>query len=99
MTSGVSTTVSFEDHFGLKVPDIACSTEQSTRIAALDSGDGARLGELVEQMRRAVVHATEATDLAAKSRLWEAYRTARTDALAMVAPPAERRTTRRLRSV
>ena len=99
MSSGVSTTVSFEDHFGITAPGVPSSTEQATRIAALNSGDGARLGELVEQMRRSVVGATEATDLAAKSQLWEAYRMARTEALRMVAPLGESRTIRRLRSV
>jgi hypothetical protein len=99
MSSAVSTTVSFEDHLGLTVPDVASSTDQSTRIADLNSGDRSRLGELVDQMRRSVVGATEVTDLAAKSQLWDNYRTARTEALAMVAPPAESLTTSRLRSV
>jgi hypothetical protein len=99
MSSSASTTVSFEDHFGLTVPGVAGSSEQSTRIADLNSADRSRLGELVDQMRRSVVGATEVTDLEAKSQLWETYRTTRTEALAMVARPAESLTTRRLRSV
>jgi len=95
MSNRVSTTISFEEHFGPKVPDVAVSPEQLTMVPR-SSGEGSRLGELVEQMRRSVVSATESTDRAAKSQLWDEYRMARTEALAMLAPPLENR---RLRSV
>lgn len=95
MSNGVSTTISFEEHFGPKVPDVAVSPEQLAMVP-LGSGEGARLGELVEQMRRSVVNATESPDRAAKSQLWDEYRMARTEALAILAAPVENR---RLRSV
>jgi hypothetical protein len=52
------------------------------------------LRDLVEQMRRCVVTATTTSDLSAKVELWESYRTARAEALGILAS-----STPRLRSV
>jgi hypothetical protein len=87
MTS--STTVRFEDHFGPVVPEAARAKDPSTPATPLSRTDRTRLGELVEQMRLSVVHATEVTDRAAKAQLWDAYRTARNEALAMLACAAD----------
>ena len=83
MTS--STTVTFEDHLGPVVPEVARAQDPSTTPAPLNGRDRTRLGELVEQMRLSVVQATEVTDRTAKAQLWDAYRTARNEALAMLA--------------
>jgi hypothetical protein len=80
-----STTVRFEDHFGPVVPEVAGAHDPSAPPTSLSARDRARLGQLVEQMRLSVVHATEVTSRTAKAQLWDAYRAARHEALAMLA--------------
>jgi hypothetical protein len=88
--SMASSTVRFEDHFGpMVVHQVARSQDPSTPTTVLSRRDRSRLGQLVEQMRQSVVHATEVTDRTEKARLWEAYRTARSEALAMLASPVD----------
>ena len=73
----------------------------STPTTPLSTHDGSRLRELVERMHQSVVNATEVTDRAAKTQLWDAYRTARAEALAMLVPCDGRNTfphARQLRS-
>lgn len=86
MSIATSTTIRFEDHFGPVAPEVARSHEPSTPTPRLSRRDSSRLGELVELMHQSVVNATEVTDRAAKTQLWDAYRTARAEALAMLFP-------------
>ena len=50
-------------------------------------------------MRVSVVEATMATDLSTKVELWESYRRARAEALAMLGSASDTPGTRRLRSI
>jgi hypothetical protein len=92
----MSAMVRIEDHFGPVGPDV---TAPSAPVVAHEATHSNRLRELADQMRRCVVRATTATDLATKMGLWESYRTARAEALAMVATVPETPDPPRLRSV
>jgi hypothetical protein len=97
MSSAMSHTVRFEDHFGPKVPGSTPSGDHAPRAALLSAGKGARLRALVVRMRRSVVQATEATELAVKIEWWETYREARTEAIAMLEARTDTSTTPPLR--
>ncbi len=87
MSGTLSATVRFEDHFGPVVPG-AVAPEPTTGVQ-----------DLVATMRRSVVGAIEATDVATKVELWEAYRAARAQALALVAAVSTTTDNRHLHSV
>jgi hypothetical protein len=84
MSKTMTSAVASGDHFSHLTPKAGGLPERSTPVS-LGKHDGARLHELVEQMRQSVVTATLATDIAAKIKLWELYRMARTEAIAMIA--------------
>jgi hypothetical protein len=65
--------------------DAATTTtgERSSPTAWHGGRDKTQLRVLVEQMRQAVIRATLASDLATKVESWEAYRSARAEALAL----------------
>ena len=92
MSRTMSAAVRVEDHVGPLSPDVPAPV-------AHDATHSTRLRELADQMRRCVVGATTTSDLATKVRLWESYRTARAEALAMVARGTETPNPPRLRSV
>jgi hypothetical protein len=91
MSKTMTSAIASEDHFSHLPPTAGGQPERLTPVS-LGSHDGARLHELVQQMRQSVVTATLATDVAAKIKLWELYRTARTEAIAMVASADKLRT-------
>jgi hypothetical protein len=99
MSGTMSAAVRFEDHFGPVVPPVATSTEATTPSTTQAGEHALRLGVLVEQMRASVAGATEARDIVAKVALWEAYRSARAEAIALVASTSEDPSTRRLHSI
>jgi hypothetical protein len=65
------------------MPSTATAGERSSAPAWHGGRDKTQLRALVEQMRQAVVRATLASDLATKVESWEAYRSARAEALAL----------------
>jgi hypothetical protein len=99
MSRSMSAAVRFEDHFGPVVPPVAPSTEATTPPTTRSGDHAPRLRILVEQMRASVAGATEARDIVAKVALWEAYRRARTEAIALVASTSDDVSTRRLHSI
>jgi hypothetical protein len=56
----------------------------STTTTAIGRDHRERLQQLTARIRRAVVNATLARDLAAKAECWDEYRAARTEALAVL---------------
>lgn len=84
MSEALSASVRFEDHFGPIVPD---DVDPSTRRSSPHRQDVERRRDLVEHMRRCVVKATMAKDHATKVELWNSYRAARTEAVALAACP------------
>jgi hypothetical protein len=96
MSRTMSAVVRFEDHIGPIGPDV---TAPSAPVGADETTPSNRLRELADDMRRCVVGATTATDLATKVGLWESYRTARAEALAMVVTVPEAPDPPRLRTV
>ncbi|MGA2522310.1 MAG: hypothetical protein ABSG81_16000 [Acidimicrobiales bacterium] len=56
-----------------------------TTITPVSRTDRVRLRQLAERVRRAVLDATLARDLATKVACWDEYRAARTEAVAMLA--------------
>ncbi len=96
MSRTLSAAVRFEDHIVPVAPDVPAP---SVPMVAPETTHSNRLRELADQMRRYVVGATTATDLATKVGLWESYRTARAEALGMVATVPETASPPRLRSV
>ncbi len=69
------------------------------RLGPVTPGDRTRLRQLVEHMRLSVVEATMARDLSEKIELWESYRQARAEAIALLGSTSDAPSTRRLRSV
>jgi hypothetical protein len=98
MSGTLSAAVRFEDHFGPVVPG-AVSPKPSVSPAGDSSAPTTGVQDLVATMRLSVVQATEATDVAAKVELWEAYRAARAEALALLTPVATTTDSRHLYSV
>jgi hypothetical protein len=96
MSRTMTAAVSLEDHIGPDGPDV---TAPSAPMVAHETPHSNRLRELADQMRRCVVAATATTDVATKVGLWESYRTARAEALAMVVTVPETPDPTRLRSV
>jgi hypothetical protein len=96
MSGTLSAAVRFEDHFGPVLPAVTTSLAPAAAPRATRP-DG--LAELAERMRHCVLGAITATSVAAKVELWESYRTARAEALAMVAAVPEDDDTPRLRTV
>ena len=94
MSGSMSAALRFEDHFGPIVPAAAPNPANSTSPPARGHEHTVALRDLVERMRRCVVTATTTSDLSAKVELWESYRTARSEALVILAS-----STPRLRSV
>jgi len=111
MSGSMSAAVRFEDHSIPLAPGAPRSPERSTQpqvsahpgpcssTAPLRPRDKARLDALVGLMRRSVIEATLAVDLAAKVELWESYRTARSEAIALIGSASDAPGTHRLRSV
>jgi hypothetical protein len=100
----MSAALRFEDHLGPIVPATAPNPDNSTSPPAHGHEHTAALRDLVEQMRRCVVTATTTPDVASKVDLWESYRTARAEALGILASTSGpsttgTSTTPRLRSV
>jgi hypothetical protein len=101
MSETLSAAVRLEDRFGATAPGAPTSPEQTTRAGPsiptksstrgtpLGPSEGARLRELVEQIRLSVVEATMVRDLPRKVELWESYRLARAEALALLSSAAE----------
>jgi len=83
MSGTLSAAVRFEDHFGPMVGEAAPPHEGSAHQPSPSRADAARLRELVEQMHRSVVMATMTSDHVSKVELWEAYRSARSEAIAL----------------
>ena len=83
--SGSMSALRFEDHFGPVVPEVAPSPANSTSAPSRAYRHTAALRALAAQMRHCVVTATATPDPAAKAELWESYRSARAQALAMLA--------------
>jgi hypothetical protein len=73
--------------------------EPFSATPSLGPKDRARLDELVGHMHRSVVEATLAGDLAAKVELWESYRQARAQAIALLGSASGARRDHGLRSV
>jgi hypothetical protein len=86
----MSAALRFEDHVGPIVPELTPNPANSTSASAPGHPHGVALRDLVEQMRRCVVTATTTSDLSAKVELWESYRTARSEALGILASSAPR---------
>ena len=99
MSRSMSAAVRFEDHFGPVVPPVATSTEATTQSTTRVGDHAARLHALVEQMRASVAAATVARDNVAKVACWEAYRSARVEAIALVAAASDSPSARRLHSL
>ena len=105
MSGTMSAAMRFEDHLGPVAPGAPGGPEQptpkapSTATMLPGQADRAMIGDLVERMRVSVVEATLATDLSTKVELWESYRRARAEALAMLRPASDTPGTRRLRSI
>ena len=102
MSIATSVTTRFDNRSARVAPEVAGSDAPSTPTPPLSRRDSRRLRELVEQMHQSVVRATEVTDRATKTQLWDAYRSARAEALAMLVPCDGREispNTRPLRSV
>ena len=88
MSETTTSGVACADPFSHLAPKARNLPERSTP-ESLRLHDGARLHELVDQMRQSVVKATLETDVAAKIKLWGAYRMARTEAMAMIASASD----------
>jgi hypothetical protein len=89
MSGSMSATVRFEDHFGPIVP-VGTEAPEGSVSAATPSGAYAEtMRALVEQMRVSVAAATKACDVASKVELWEAYRRARAEAMALLASASD----------
>jgi hypothetical protein len=99
MSEAMSSAVRFEDHFGPIEPEAPGESGYSTPIAPLPADPTDRLRHLADHMRRSVVQATTATDVTEKSVRWDSYRTARTEALALLASVAQAGSPPRLHSV
>jgi|HubBroStandDraft_1064217.scaffolds.fasta_scaffold499092_1 hypothetical protein len=99
MSRTVSAAVRFEDHFGPVVPPVATSTEATSPSTTRVGDHAPRLHALVEQMRTSVAAATEARDIVAKVAMWESYRSARAEAIALVASTSDSPSARRLHSI
>ncbi len=99
MSGTMSSAMRFEDHFGPIVPAVGPASEPATDLATPTTEHASRLRDLVEQMRLSVVTATTAADPAEKVELWESYRAARAEALAVLASHSAAPGPRRLRSV
>jgi hypothetical protein len=94
MSETMSAAVRFENRPGATAPGAFRSPERSTPAEPsiptpshepqLEQRDRARLCELVEQMRRSVVEATVVRERPRKVELWESYRTARAEAIALL---------------
>jgi hypothetical protein len=84
----MSSAVRFEDHFGPIVPEVTTTPRPSASITPLPAEPTGRLEELTGHMRLSVVRATMTSDGAEKRALWESYRRARREALALLAPVA-----------
>jgi hypothetical protein len=99
MSEAMSSALRFEDHFGPIVPEVSAPARPSASIASLSAEPAGRLTELARHMRLSVVQATMTTDPAQKIVLWESYRTARREALALLPPAPEGTAPPRLHSV
>ncbi len=104
MSGSMSAAVRFEDHFGPIVPElvpppVSSMAVSSTAAPTYGQTHAVELRDLVEQMHRSVVAATTAPDRAAKVESWESYRTARAEALGILASTSDTSSTPRLRSV
>jgi hypothetical protein len=99
MSEAMSSAVRFEDHFGPIVPEVSTMLQPSASITPLPAEPTGRLEELAGHMRRSVVQATMTTDVTEKGALWESYRRARREALALLAPVPETTNPPRLHSV
>jgi len=105
MSGTMSAAVRIADHLGPVAPGAPRTLEEpipttpATAPRVPGYADRARIGDLVERMRVAVVEATMATDLATKVELWESYRRARAEALAMLGSGSDTPGTGRLRSI
>ncbi|HEY5023685.1 MAG TPA: hypothetical protein VII76_01800 [Acidimicrobiales bacterium] len=89
MSGTLSAAVRFEEHFGPVVPEVTTSPGPSRSMAPHVAAHAGRMRDLVEQMRRCVIGATQESDVAAKVELWASYRTARAEALAMLTPATD----------
>jgi len=85
MSGSTSAALRFEDHFGPVVPEVASSPASSTTAPSHGHHHIVALRCLVEHMRHCVVTATATPDLTAKVELWESYRSARAEALSLLA--------------
>jgi hypothetical protein len=94
--ANATTKVRLEDHLGPLVPGVTSPLDRETPTTLFTGEHRSRLNELAEQMRRSVVDAVEATDLAVKTTLWDAYRSARSEALAIVSSASEHPDSRHL---
>jgi cytosine/adenosine deaminase-related metal-dependent hydrolase len=98
MSGSMSATVRFEDHFGPIVPVVTEAPEGSASSATPTGAHAESMRALVEQMRASVAAATKACDVAARVELWEAYRRARAEAMAL-ASTSDASSPRRLHSL
>jgi hypothetical protein len=99
MSGAMSAAVRFEDHFGPVVPVVTEAPEEPTGPATPGGARAESMRALVEQMRVSVAAATKACDMAAKLALWEAYRRARAEAMALLASTSDASNPRRLHSL
>ena len=99
MSGSTSAALSFEDHFGPVVPEVAPNPASSTTAPSHGQHHTVALRDLVAHMRHCVVTATATPDLAAKIELWESYRTARAEALGILASMTGTSSSPQLRSV
>ncbi len=99
MSQTMSALVRSEDGRGPTLPAMAVSPEPATQTPSLGQDHAAQLRELVQQMRHCVVNATVATDRATKIELWEGYRKARAEAIAMLCSMSPVPGPRRLHSI
>jgi|HubBroStandDraft_1064217.scaffolds.fasta_scaffold2355520_1 hypothetical protein len=78
---------------------LSAAVRFENQVGPVVSTPTTRLQDLVATMRLSVVRATEATEVAAKVELWESYRAARAEALALLVPGSNTSDSRHLHSL